>query len=426
MKGIYCLNKHEENAEIVYTMASRELIRQVSVHCLERGDVLAEILSFFINKYNEIKENMEIVINNTNKVKKAAFEDFKTKENEFIKKIEQKNSSIEFLQSRVKQKNLIIAEKTDQLNDAIHKLEEYRHKSDEKNMLENAQSFQKLPCQIFLTKTDSALGQKQKNRIKFTISISDQSVQTEYNSEYKKCLNKLMQTERPTLELCKDGFGIEIFPIKSENNYQIVTETVFKYFPIKNPENKTATFDDEKTEFEAKKSIENTEKLKNIEEKNENSSKILKKVKPSTENLKTTDESVKISEANPQKMQFKRKKYIKFSSFKFNTESKNNRVNTQEYEKMLSEKQSEILRLTERLSEQKIELNNLASAEAVNQALVPKISIQEGLIDEKNIDKDFYKSGYELGYTDGYQAGTFAIQEMDDSLGTISAFHSEI
>ena len=38
-----------EKAEIVFVMAGKEIIRQVSVHCIERGEVLKEILWFFSN-----------------------------------------------------------------------------------------------------------------------------------------------------------------------------------------------------------------------------------------------------------------------------------------------------------------------------------------------------------------------------------------
>lgn len=79
---------NEENQKVLHIMCAKEIIRQVSVHCIERGELLHEIIEYFIEKIEKNKENLNKAIKNTEKVKKVVFNDFRNKENELKEKIE--------------------------------------------------------------------------------------------------------------------------------------------------------------------------------------------------------------------------------------------------------------------------------------------------------------------------------------------------
>lgn len=51
-----------KNANLIYTMCAREIVRQVSVQCLERGETLKEIFEIFIKIYKLKRNKMQKVI----------------------------------------------------------------------------------------------------------------------------------------------------------------------------------------------------------------------------------------------------------------------------------------------------------------------------------------------------------------------------
>ena len=147
MKETYCINEqNDENSKILYMMCSKELIRQVSVQCVDRGDLLNEVLEFFINRYDNLRECLEIAQNNTHKVKRAVSKHFKNKEIEANEKFVILEYENKILHSKIMKKNKKLAKLYDELADRDEKIEQLTHKffDEEENNLRATYSMHKI------------------------------------------------------------------------------------------------------------------------------------------------------------------------------------------------------------------------------------------------------------------------------------------
>lgn len=99
--------------QLIYTYCFNELIRQVSVHCLERGQLLEKIwnalLELFIKKDNSVSNRIDLTLKEFNEIttqNKQKFDDMlekqQVKQQEMQKVIDEKNESIDLLNEDVK------------------------------------------------------------------------------------------------------------------------------------------------------------------------------------------------------------------------------------------------------------------------------------------------------------------------------------
>ena len=136
MKETYCVDGNtEENSRVLFGMCSKELIRQVSVQCLERGELLKEVFEFFINSYEKTRENLKNVEKNSEKLKNEIFESYENKEKnlkEVVQKTEEKNQSLSL---ELNAQNKEIERLTELARVASEKLDDFSYKFNEEKSL---------------------------------------------------------------------------------------------------------------------------------------------------------------------------------------------------------------------------------------------------------------------------------------------------
>ena len=98
MKDTYCISEDsEENRRILYNMCSKELIRQVTVQCIERGELLHQVLEYFATSYEKIKESLAQSQRNSESLKKYMQDKLKEKEEQLTSQIQRLTNSKELL-----------------------------------------------------------------------------------------------------------------------------------------------------------------------------------------------------------------------------------------------------------------------------------------------------------------------------------------
>ena len=128
MKDSPEFQENEENNKILHIMCIKELIRQVSVHCIERGELLHDILEYFLGKIEKNKDNLNVAIKNTEKIKKVVFDNFKSKENELREKIDWLEKKNFEHQEEIQRKNQEINLVNEMLMNERDKIEELKMK----------------------------------------------------------------------------------------------------------------------------------------------------------------------------------------------------------------------------------------------------------------------------------------------------------
>ena len=105
-------------AEAVYYICFKEIIRQVSVQCIERGDILATVWMAYITLIQEIKDHYQNMINSC-----------QNSYQEVLKKIyEQKKAEIEELKKQNEEKSINFEKKAKELSDLKKTMEEIKQR----------------------------------------------------------------------------------------------------------------------------------------------------------------------------------------------------------------------------------------------------------------------------------------------------------
>lgn len=137
MKESYCSDSKDndnDNIRALYTLCSRELIRQVSVQCIERGEFLQEVIDYFIQSYDKIQERIDLITKNTSKVKKVIKEDFQKKENDLWDKIFSLEEGNKSLLQKMLDKNDRLAKIAEELRIKNEYIEELRERYSNEDM----------------------------------------------------------------------------------------------------------------------------------------------------------------------------------------------------------------------------------------------------------------------------------------------------
>lgn len=127
MKETYCSSEDQlDNSRILYTMCSKEITRQVTVHCSERGEILQEIFDFFINHYEKMTEKVVEVQEKAEKLNKVLTKFYKDEEKNLMdeqEKFRNKNTKLVQIINKKKAKILNLKQDLEQKNKL---LEEYK------------------------------------------------------------------------------------------------------------------------------------------------------------------------------------------------------------------------------------------------------------------------------------------------------------
>ena len=129
MKENYCWNDDSmDNSDAIYMMATREIIRQASIQYHERGELLKEIIGFFIIRYEHIKEKIENVYKDVDKQTEKLLKDYELKEKQYLAKINAMEERVEVLSIRLQEKNKNIEELNKKVFEKNEQIEELRSK----------------------------------------------------------------------------------------------------------------------------------------------------------------------------------------------------------------------------------------------------------------------------------------------------------
>ena len=118
--------ENEENKRLLHVLCSKELIKQVSVHCVERGELLHEVIDFFVNKIESHKENLDVALKSTAKIKKAVIEEFKQREEDLKENIKRLQYECLQFQQEIDRKNREIIYISEDLEKEKEKIEELK------------------------------------------------------------------------------------------------------------------------------------------------------------------------------------------------------------------------------------------------------------------------------------------------------------
>ena len=140
-----------ENSLAIYTMCSKELIRQVYVNCNERGNLLQEVLDFFKNSCEQLYKNVQEWNNKCKDLTKIITETTaKNKENivEKDKELEETHKHLELKLAKKTEKTKFLKQIIEDQKDLINSFRSKFHSEDEDsyamfNSLRRATSFSK-------------------------------------------------------------------------------------------------------------------------------------------------------------------------------------------------------------------------------------------------------------------------------------------
>ena len=110
MKKNYCDGSFTENSKIVHLMCSKELVRQVSVNCIERGSLLQEIINYFNESCETLGKNLQKSEAENEAQKKNFFQKFFEQEKAYKEKFEEMEKNDKKLEQKL-EKNHIKTEK---------------------------------------------------------------------------------------------------------------------------------------------------------------------------------------------------------------------------------------------------------------------------------------------------------------------------
>ena len=200
---------NNENLNAIYMLAAKEITRQVSVHCAQRGEVLSEILRYFIGNLKFAKESIKVVEKNTKKMKKVVFEDFKKRESVLIEKVKDLEDSISYLNDRIEEKVKKIKELNEKIlldSDIIQDLK-LRFEYETDNSCRGLKVIQKSSKGLKAQRNPQFFAkfpQTQHNCLQY-----DKEVQTEASPSHPLTSPKSCQI-KPVLLISHSGLGIEI------------------------------------------------------------------------------------------------------------------------------------------------------------------------------------------------------------------------
>ena len=198
-----------ENLSAIYLLAAKEMVRQVSVHCAQRGEVLNEILKFFVGNLKFAKESIKIVEKNTKKMKQVVFEDFKKRESVLIDKVKNLEDSVSFLSDRIEEKIKKISELNERIlldSEIIEDLK-LRFEYETENSCRGLKVIQKSSKGLKTQRNPqffSKFPQTQHNYLQY-----DRASQTDPGPAFPSTSAKACQA-KPTLMVSPSGLGIEI------------------------------------------------------------------------------------------------------------------------------------------------------------------------------------------------------------------------
>ena len=425
MKGNYCGNENStENINAIYTMASREIIRQISVHYYERGELLREIIDYYIKRYENIKENIDMVYKNTSKIKEALLNDFKEKEKGNLFKLEKIEETMGILNFRLQQKNRIIDELNQQVVEITEKLEEFQSKYSikEENSFRGYNPYNRRNSILSRKKSpyNSPLLDTFHNALPSPLSFYEKSVQTIIDLTYYPNLDedeliklsKNTQTNEKQLSIYQNGFGIEIVgqtslkplvpcAIINENNDSIKKDEGIQVLSQDNDINQ---------ELHRIDTIDE-EKLKNIGigiEPIEPEGLIYQDI--SDKRLSVNNDIFNVVIQN-MKNSLKRNSQIMNKNTR---QLKTTKTQNLDFNKNVAENERKIEELSKIIEEQSITIDILkGSDESRRQSFIPTITINQVPEDERNQNFDLlsYQSGYQVGFNSGYELGINTIAE---------------
>ena len=101
MKKNYCDGSFTENSKIVHLMCSKELVRQVSVNCIERGSLLQEIINYFNESCETLGKNLQKSEAENEAQKKNFFQKFFEQEKAYKEKFEEMEKNDKKLEQKL-------------------------------------------------------------------------------------------------------------------------------------------------------------------------------------------------------------------------------------------------------------------------------------------------------------------------------------
>lgn len=111
MKNLHCSTDiFSENGRVIYSMCCKELIRQVSVNCLERGELLQEIIDYYTKLQMKMQGNIKSAYSNYEQMIKEYTDKYLDKEKEYLDEINEIRDTNEKLKIQLKKTNERIAE----------------------------------------------------------------------------------------------------------------------------------------------------------------------------------------------------------------------------------------------------------------------------------------------------------------------------
>ena len=416
MKVIHCKDENtSENEKIIYTMASKELIRQVSVHCIERGELLKEVIEYFSRKSEESKKFMQLEEKKTERLRNRLVEEFKEKENMMSVKVKKMEENIEAYSLRIQQRNEIIEELSEKVQAGNDKIEE---------LLLRVENGDQPTLRVYsIYRTSPSIVKKTSNLSKTPISgtrlkSADVAVQTVidfsfYRLQERKALinSKHIQTDAITLSIYRDSCGIEIL---SQNCFKDF-EKDLKEIEKKELSTHNSLIDYVETkDFEIALSIDSHTDIKSKD-------MIIESLKNTSQNLYQSDD-IKLKAVKT--MQKKDKTPKKKSSKNKNTTI----LEVENPELLLKEKDEKLKELSNIIEEQSYQIDILKSIdESRRQSLIPTITINEPINTHlsPNFDLLSFQSGYQSGFNNGYDLGLNTVLNQKEARDSLNISNSE-
>ncbi|CAG9317642.1 unnamed protein product [Blepharisma stoltei] len=110
-------------AQLIYSRCFKEIIRQISVHCIERGELMEKVWSGLLNLFSQNDIETTVKIEKKQKVLEEVLTKHKEKHEELIKA---ERSEIKKLHETIKCKDKYIQEISAEVNDLKDKIESYK------------------------------------------------------------------------------------------------------------------------------------------------------------------------------------------------------------------------------------------------------------------------------------------------------------
>lgn len=148
MREAYCKDQLcSDNQKIINQVCIKEIIRQVSVNCIERGALLAEVSNFYSESLDSLLESLKVFESKCKALEKTIKLKYCDSEKDCVDKIEQTEKREEVLNQKIQKKNLKIRELKERIERQQEIIEDFERKytSDELYGLSLRNSIKKFP-----------------------------------------------------------------------------------------------------------------------------------------------------------------------------------------------------------------------------------------------------------------------------------------